>query len=133
MTSSRTPYRAALALAVATPLFLIWSVLAMGVLAEEGHPADHMYVGVLGVVVGGAVVARLQAPEMARALAAAAAAQGLATGIALLNGMHRSPVSSVGEILGVNAMFIALFLAAAWLFQKAAHPVFGEEAVGAET
>ena len=122
MNTATPVYRAAVTLAIAAPLFLLWSVLAMGVLAEEGHPADHLYVGVLGVVVGGAVVARLRAPDMVRTMVATAVAQSLVTAIALLNGMHRSPVSSVGEILGVNAMFVALFLGSAWLFHKAAHP-----------
>lgn len=40
--------------------------------------------------------------------------------VALLMGEHRSPVTSVLEIVGVNGMFVVLFLASAWLFQSPA-------------
>lgn len=119
----RTAYRAAVTTAFVTPLLLVWLSLAVGILAEEGHPADHLYVGVLGVAVGGAVVARLRPRPMVRAMVATACAQALVAVIALLNGLHRSPVTSVAEILGVNAIFVALFLGAAWLFRQAAHGV----------
>lgn len=118
--TTRLAYRFAVAAAIAAPLLLVWLSLAVGLLAEEGHPADHMYVGVLGVLAGGAAVARLQPRAMARALVATAAAQALVAVIALLNGMHRNPVTSVAEIFGVNGIFVAMFLGSAWLFQRAA-------------
>lgn len=125
METGRTTYRAALALAVAAALFLLWAIGALGVIGAEGDPADHMYLGVLGVGIGGAVAARLEAEGMARALLATAIAQGLVAVVALLVGEHRSPVTSVFEILGVNAMFVALFLGSAWLFRKAAQETDG--------
>lgn len=115
-----TAHRAGLALAAATALFLFWAMGALGVIGEEGDPADLMYLGVLGIAVGGAVGSRLEAGGMARAMAATAIAQGLVSVIALLMGEHLSPVTSVVEILGVNAMFIVLFATSALLFGFAA-------------
>lgn len=119
MNTERT-YRVAAAVAVLAALFLVWAIGALGVIGAEGDPADHMYVGVIGVAVGGAVGARFEARGMARALAATAVAVGLVAVIALLTGEHRSPATSVIEILGLNGMFAALFLASARLFREAA-------------
>ena len=57
---------------------------------------------------------------MARALIATALAQALVAVIALIAGMHQAPYTSVGEILGLNGFFIALFLGSALLFLNAA-------------
>jgi len=40
--------------------------------------------------------------------------------IALIAGKHQSPISSVAEILGLNGIFVALFIGSAWLFRRAA-------------
>ena len=56
---------------------------------------------------------------MAWALAATAVAQALVAAIALIGGMG-APASPPLEIVGVNALFVALWLGSAWLFQKAA-------------
>jgi hypothetical protein len=57
---------------------------------------------------------------MARTLLAMALAQTLVAVIALIAGKHQAPLSSVSEILGLNGMFVALFLGSAWLFRQAA-------------
>lgn len=125
MMMTRYPYRTAVALAVAAALLLVWAIGALGVIGAEGDPADHMYLGVLGVGIGGAVGAGFRAAGMARTLMATAAAQALVAVLALLMGEHRSPVTSVLEILGVNGMFVALFLGSAWLFRRAAQDRVG--------
>lgn len=118
MTSS-TAYRSAAALGVATALFLLWAIGALGVIGAEGNRTDLMYFGVLAVGAAGTVVARLEPAGMARAMTASAVATALVAVIALLGGEHRSPVTSVAEILGINAMFVTMFLGSAALFQKA--------------
>lgn len=115
-----TAYRAATALAVATALFLLWGLGALGVLGVEGDPADLMYLAVLAVAIGGAVVARLRPDGMARAMTVTSGAVGVVAVIALLLGKHEATYSSVPEILGLNAMFAGLFAGAAWLFRRAA-------------
>jgi hypothetical protein len=109
-------HRAAVGVAVLAALLLAWVSLAVGIIGVEGEPADLMYIGVVAVLIIGAIIARFQPHGMARAMVATALAQALVAVIALIMGKHNSPVTSVFELLGVNAMFIALFLGSAWLF-----------------
>lgn len=118
---------AGLGLAAATSLFLFWAIGALGVIGAEGDPADLMYLGVLGIVVGGAAASRLEARGMARTMVTAVLGVGLVAVIALLVGEHRSPVTSVVEILGLNAMFMVLFGTAALLLRHAADPRRGTD------
>ena len=113
-------YRVAVGVAVGAALLLVWMSLALGIVGEDGDPADLMYAGVLAVGIVGAVGARFRPSGMANALLATAAAQALVAVIALIAGKHETPISSVGEIVGLNAIFVALFLASAWLFRRAA-------------
>jgi hypothetical protein len=113
-------YRVAVGVAVAAALLLVWTVGAVGVIGEDGDPADLMYGGVLAVGAIGAVIARFRPQGMARALLAMALAQALVAVIALIAGKHQAPISSVFEIVGVNGLFVALFIGSAWLFRQAA-------------
>jgi hypothetical protein len=114
-------YRAAVGVALATAFILLWLMGAVGILGEDGDPADLMYFGVLAVGIVGAVIARFRPHGMARALLAAALAQALVAVIALIAGKHQAPISSVYEIVGLNGFFVALFIGSAWLFRRAAH------------
>jgi hypothetical protein len=115
-------YRVAAGVALAAALLLVWASLAVGVIGEEGDPADLMYLGVLAVGIVGAAVARFRPPGMARALLAMALAQMSVAAIALVAGKHQVPISSVSEILGLNGFFAALFIGSALLFRRAARP-----------
>jgi Kef-type K+ transport system membrane component KefB len=115
-------YRIAVGVAVGSALLLVWVNLAVGIIGDEGNPANAMYPGVLAVGIIGALIARLDPHRMARALLATAVAQALVAVIALVaveasGGQAPSPVL---QILGVNGMFVALFLGSAWLFRRAA-------------
>ena len=123
MKTHKTAYRSAVVLAVGTMLFLAWGVVAMGVIGAEGDPFDLLYFAVLAVGIVGAVVARFQPLGMVRVLVAMAGAQALVAAIALLVGKHEVPVSSVAEIVGLNGLYVALFLGSAWLFQRAARRI----------
>ena len=112
-------YRAAVGLALAAAFILVWLVGAVGVIGQDGDPADLMYGGVFAVGVIGAVLARFRPDGMARALLATAVAQALVALIALIAGKHEAPISSVLEILGLNSFFVGLFIASAWLFREA--------------
>lgn len=118
--SARIAYLTAALIAVAAALFLAWVVLALGLVGVEGDPFDRLYGGVIAIGVFGAMLARFRAAGMARALAAAALAQVLVTALALALGKHQSPVTSIPELLGLNAIFVALFGLSAWLFLRAA-------------
>jgi hypothetical protein len=117
--TGNTPYRAAVAVALAAAFILIWINLAVGIIGTEDNPANLMYGGVIVVGIIGAVIARFRPDGMARALFAAALAQAVVAAIALIAGMQ-SPVSPAIEILGLNGFFAALWLGSAWLFRKAA-------------
>ena len=130
--SGNIAYRAAVGVALAAALILVWLILAVGVIGETGDRADLMYGGVLVVGITGAVIARFQPEGMARALLAMALVQGLIAVIALIAGKHQAPISSVFEILALNGVFVALFIGSAWLFRHAAgrQPPRGRSAAG---
>jgi hypothetical protein len=111
-------YRAAVAVAVVAAIILVWMNLAVGIIGSEDNPANLMYGGVLAVGIIGAVIARVRPEGMSRALVATALAQALVAAIAATAGMGYS-ASPPLEILGVNALFAALWLMSAWLFRKA--------------
>lgn len=117
MTKPTTTYLLALALTVVTALFLILAIGALGIIGDGGRP-DRIYAAVLAVLVIGAVVSRLRPHAMAFALLATAVTQALATAIALLAGWHDD--ASVTDILGITAMYVAMFGLSAWLFRRAA-------------
>ncbi len=114
--AGNTAFRAAVGLALAGALLLVWISLAVGIIGVEGDPADLMYGGVIAVGVFGAFFVRFQPRGMARALFATALAQALVAAIALIVGTH--PVQ-LGSVI-LNGFFVALFVGSAWLFRKAA-------------
>lgn len=113
-------YRGAVGLALAAAFILIWVNGAVGVIGTEDDPANLMYLGVLGVGIIGALIARFRPHGMARALFATALAQTLVAVIALIARLGY-PLSGPLEILGLNGFFVALFVGSAWLFRRAAH------------
>jgi len=116
---SRVQYRAAVGIACATGLLLVWMNLAVGLIGSEDNLANVLYIGVFAIGFLGAIVARLQPRGMARTLFATAAAQALVPVIAF--SIWRPPINSglVG-VLGINAFFIVLWVASALLFRQAA-------------
>ena len=117
--SPRASYRLGLALAVATALFLVLGSGALGIIGDGGRP-DRIYATVLGVAVIGSAVAMLRPKGMVLAMAATALAQATVTAAALLAGLHEAENASVTDIVMINAMFVALWSTAAWLFHRAA-------------
>lgn len=110
-TGSRA-YRAAVGVALAGAFVLVWMNLAVGLIGSEDNPANLMHGGVLAIGIIGAVVARFQPQGLARALVAMALAQALVAVIALVAGL--------GSALILTGIFVALWLASAWLFRTAA-------------
>jgi hypothetical protein len=120
MKTDNTAYRSAVGVALAAAFILAWLALGVGVLGRDGEPANLMYIGVFAVGIIGAIVARFKPHGMSRALLATALGQAFVTVIALIAGVHRSGVSPVAEIVGLNGFFVAMFLGSAWLFRDAA-------------
>ena len=113
-------YRAAVGVAIAAAFTLVWVNLAVGIIGDEGNPANLMYLGVLAVGIIGAFIARFRPDGMARALIAMALAQTLVAMIAVIAGLG-SPHSGPLELSLLNGFFVALFVGSAWLFRRAAH------------
>ena len=105
-------YRAAFALAVLTGFLIVWVNLAVGMLGNEGHPANLMFGGVLAVAAAGALLARFRAPGMALAMAAAGVAQLAAAGAALAMGGFET------RELVLTACFALPWFASAALFAR---------------
>lgn len=114
----KTAHRLAVGVAVATTLVLVYGIGALGVIGAAGDRADLLYLGVLGTGLGGALVARFRAHGMAIALVATAAVQAVVTVVAVVARLGGSNPRI--EVIALNGMFIAGFLASAWLFQRAA-------------
>ena len=105
-------HRAAVGIAVAAGLFLIWVNLAVGMIGDEGNAANLMYVLVLAVALIGASIARFEPREASLAMFATAIAQVVVAMIALIAGL--------GPTLLADAFFVAAWVASGLLFRQAA-------------
>jgi len=116
---NKSAYRLANAIALTAAFLLVWLSLGVGIIGQDGDPANLMYFGVLAVGIIGAIITRLQPHGMARTLFAMALAQALVAAIALIAGLGL-PWSGPAELVGLNGFFIASFAGSAWLFRRAA-------------
>jgi len=115
-------HRAAVGVAVAAALLLVWVNLAVGIIGNEGNPANLMYIGVLAVGIIGALITRLEPRGMARVLFATAGVQMLVPVIALIIWPPQVTSWGAADVAGVfilNAFFAALWLGSALLFRRA--------------
>jgi hypothetical protein len=104
-------HRAAVGIAVAAGLFLIWVNLAVGMIGDEGNAANLMYVLVLAVALIGASIARFEPREASIAMFATAIAHVIVAAIALIAGL--------GPTLMADAFFIAAWVVSGLLFRQA--------------
>ena len=114
-------YRIAVAIGVATGLILIWINGAVGIIGSENNPANLMYLGVLAIGAGGAIIARLRPHGMARALYTTAAAQFIVPIVALFTSRQAMLFEPPGviRVFILNGFFVALFAFSGLLFQWA--------------
>lgn len=117
---SNIKYRAAVGLAVATALFLVWSNLAVGLIGSEDNPANLMYMGVLAIGFLGSIIAKLKPKGMSLVLFSMAFSHIIITVIAMIVRVELLPESSVIEILAVNGFFAVLWSGSALLFRNGA-------------
>ncbi len=117
--SSDITYRAGAALAIASAFFLVWANLAVGIIGDEGNPANLMYFGVLGIGIVGALYVRFAAPGMARTLFIMVGALAVIALVTLAAGLGQPGTSAAGTII-MNGLFMVLFGGAAGLFKRAA-------------
>lgn len=113
-------YRVAAAVAVVTGFLLVWVNIAVGFLGHEENPANLMFFGLLGLTLIGALAVRFRASALARLLVATAVGQVLIGVAALTLGLGASGDRGTYEAVMGTSMFTVLWLAAAWLFARAA-------------
>ena len=120
--SEKTVYRAAFGVGLAGAFLLFWVNGAVGIIGNEGQPANLMYGAVFAVGFIGSLMARFKPHGMACTLFAAALIQMLVPVIALL--IWPPPVTSwapgVFGVFVISAFFAMLFIGSALLFRRAA-------------
>jgi hypothetical protein len=102
-------WRLAVASALGSWLLLTWSNLAVG---------DIIYLAVLAIGIAGAVITRFAPQGMARTQLACAGAHVLVTVLALAAGLYRGSATPLSELVGINVIFVGMFLVSAWLFHR---------------
>ena len=114
-------YRLGAGLAVLVSFLLIWVNGAVGVIGNEDNPANLMFLGVIAIAAVGAAMARFRARGMARAMWAAAIAQGAITALVpIRNWGTEDPPGTIG-LMFLIGIFAVLWSLSAALFTKAAH------------
>ena len=104
-------YRGGVAAALAGAFFTVWATGAVGIIGDEGDPANLLFFWVLAIGLLGAMIARFRARGMACAMGAAAAAQTTVAAIVV--------ALRLGD-LGPTLFFTLFWVAAGVLFWKAA-------------
>lgn len=110
--SGNVAYRLGAAVAIGTCFLTVWVNLAVGMIGDEGNPLNLLFGGVILVGVAGSILAGFRPRGVARAMQAAAAAQGAMAVVALVAGDYRAALPI--------ALFIVPWLLAGYLFAKAA-------------
>lgn len=118
-------YRAGACVAIVTMFLLIWVNMAVGIIGDEGDPANLMYAGVIAMLFGGAILAHFQARGMARALLVTGCAQASVGLIAFALGLGANEPPGPFGVLVLNGVFAGLWLLGALLFRQAAKPIAG--------
>ena len=115
-------YQIAAGVALAAAFLLGWVNGAVGIIGNEGQPANLMYSGVIAIGLLGALVARFRPRGLSRVLVVVALAQALVPVIALI--VWPQVGWGAAGMLGVfalNALFVMLFVGSALLFRRAAN------------
>lgn len=115
-TSARRSYVQATVLAVATVLFLLFGIGALGIVGDGDR--DAMYLAAPGVALLLAVVFRFRAHGMALALGAAAVTTLVVAAVAVALVVRADEPASLLDVVGISGMYAALFAASAWLFRR---------------
>ena len=113
-------YRGGVAAALATAFLLVWINGAVGIIGNEANPANLMFLGIIGIAVVGAVVARFEAAGMARAMAVTALAELLVGVIVFFDRPGATEPPGLPGVPVLIGLFALAWLLSAWLFRKAA-------------
>jgi len=119
--SEKTVYRTAMGIGLLGAFLLFWVNGAVGIIGNEGQPANYLYALTFVVIMGGSVLSGFKARGLAYTLFTAAAVQMLVPVIALIiwppPDTSWSP-SIFGAFL-LTSFFAWLFLVSGMLFKRA--------------
>lgn len=112
-------YRVGAALALLGTFLLVWANLAVGIVGSENNPNNQLFFVALLMGIAGVAGAKARAAGMVRAMLTTAAAIVLAFVFAQFGARDEPMVKPLVEGVGTS-VFVALFLASASMFRKAA-------------
>jgi len=118
--SEKTVYRVAFGVGLVAAFLLFWANAAVGIIGNEGQPANLLYGAVFAVGLAGSLLAGFKPHGMARTLFAAALTQLLVPVIAFLiwPDLSWGAVGAFG-VFYFNGFFVMLFLISGFLFRYA--------------
>lgn len=117
-----TVYKAAIAVSLASGLFLVWANLAVGIVGSEENPVNVFYFGVIAIGMIGSVIARFRPRGLSLTMFAMASATALiAAGIIIFAVFQNIEFTfpDVMRLLAIHVFFITLFVISALLFRQA--------------
>lgn len=114
-------YRSGVAVALGTAFLLVWINGAVGIIGDEGNPANLMFLGVIAVAVAGAIVSRFRAAGMVVAMTVTAGAEALVGTVTLIFRLGANEPPFFPGVLILIGFFAAAWLVSAWMFRKADH------------
>ena len=123
--SDNLAYRGGVAVALLATFLLVWVNGAVGIIGNEGNPANLMFFAVIAMAIAGSIGARFQAQGMVRAMIVAAVTQELVGVVALVAGLGAKEPPGPAGIQLLIGFFTGLWLLSAWLFRKASD--FGKD------
>jgi hypothetical protein len=114
--SPSTRYLLALGVSLATVLFLLFGIGALGIVGDGDR--DALYLAAPAVAVLVALVTRFRPAGMALALAAAALTTLVAGAVAVGLVASDRASASIADVVMLTVMYAALFGLGAWLFTR---------------
>ena len=118
--SANWAYRGGVAAALATSFLLVWINGAVGMIGDEGNPANLMFFVVILMAIAGGIAARFQAAGMARAMIVAGTAQMLIAVIVLLWRIGATEPPGFPAVAILIVLSGLPWFVSAWLFRNAA-------------
>ncbi|WP_210503527.1 hypothetical protein [Nocardioides xinjiangensis] len=109
-------YALATGVSLATVLFLLFGIGALGIVGDGDRDAVYLAAPVVALVV--AASTRFRPRGMVLALGAAAVTTVLAGAVAIGMVATDDVAASVADVVMLTVMYAALFAAAAWLFSR---------------
>ena len=116
MSTPRSRYLLALGACVATVLFLLLGIGALGIVGDGDR--DWLYLAAPAVLLVVAVATRFRPDGMVLALGAAAVTTVAAGAVAVVLVATDRATASVADVVMLTAMYAVLFAAGAWLFSR---------------